>query len=225
MTKYCRAYVWISVLFLAVSFVNSENMFFTFYPCLLVGMIPVNLLAYDEKSHWLSYSGTLPYTKAHIVSGKNVIGLLAQITMLLLTGIAQAVRMVHEQVFQWNHYLFLMTMLLLMSMIASSISLPFITVKQVISLSNQGESITWEMRANYNYEDYTFEKQGKTIYNRKYFIAEDSDLCLEVIGYKDTGRPDIVRLIDYNSPEGMKSYIDIRKDSAEDFLIEHGYYN
>lgn len=103
--------------------------------------------------------------------------------------------------------------------------LPFITVKQVISLSNQGESITWEMLAKYNYEDYTFEKQGKTTYNRKYFIAEDSNLCLEVIGYKDTGRPDIVRLIDYNSPEGMKSYIDIRKDSAEDFLIEHGYYN
>ena len=125
MTKYCRAYVWISILFLAVSFVNSENMFFTFYPCLLVGMIPVNLLAYDEKSHWLSYSGTLPYTKAQIVSGKYVIGLLAQVTMLLLTGIAQSVRMVHEQVFQWNNYLFLMVMLLLMSMVASSISLPF----------------------------------------------------------------------------------------------------
>ena len=125
MTKYCRAYVWISILFLAVSFVNSENMFFTFYPCLLVGMIPVNLLAYDERSRWLSYSGTLPYTKAQIVSGKYVIGLLAQVTMLLLTGIAQAVRMVHEQVFQWNNYLFLMVMLLLMSMVASSISLPF----------------------------------------------------------------------------------------------------
>ena len=125
MTKYCRAYVWISVLFLAVSFVNSENMFFTFYPCLLVGMIPVNLLAYDEKSRWLSYSGTLPYTKAQIVSGKYIIGLLTQVIMLLLTGIAQAVRMVHEQVFQWNHYLFLMSMLLLMSMVASSISLPF----------------------------------------------------------------------------------------------------
>ena len=125
MKKYCRAYVWISILFLAVSFVNSENMFFTFYPCLLVGMIPVNLLAYDERSRWLSYSGTLPYTKAQIVSGKYVIGLLAQVTMLLLTGIAQAVRMVHEQVFQWNNYLFLMVMLLLMSMVASSISLPF----------------------------------------------------------------------------------------------------
>ena len=125
MTKYCRSYVWIAILFLAISFVNSENMFFTFYPCLLVGMIPVNLLAYDEKSRWLSYSGALPYTKAQIVSGKYIIGLFVQIIMLLLTAVAQAVRMVRDQVFYWNSYLFLIIMLLLMSMIASSISLPF----------------------------------------------------------------------------------------------------
>ena len=125
MTKYCRSYVWIAILFLAISFVNSENMFFTFYPCLLVGMIPVNLLAYDEKSRWLSYSGTLPYTKAQIVSGKYIIGLFVQIIMLLLTAVAQAVQMVRDQVFHWNSYLFLIIMLLLMSMIASSISLPF----------------------------------------------------------------------------------------------------
>lgn len=103
-------------------------------------------------------------------------------------------------------------------------NLPFITVKQVISLSNRGDSITWENLSEYNYEDYSYEKEGKTTYNRKYYVAEDSNLCLEVIGYTNTGKPDIVRLIDYNSPEGMKSYIDIRQDSAEDFLIEHGYY-
>ena len=125
MTKYCRSYIWIAILFLAISFVNSENMFFTFYPCLLVGMIPVNLLAYDEKSRWLSYSETLPYTKAQIVSGKYIIGLFVQIIMLLLTAVALAVRMVRDQVFHWNSYLFLIIMLLLMSMIASSISLPF----------------------------------------------------------------------------------------------------
>ena len=102
--------------------------------------------------------------------------------------------------------------------------LPYITIKQVISLSNKGSSITWEMLDGYNCEDYSTEKNGKTNYNRKYSIAEDSNLCLEVIGYTDTGKPDIVRLIDYNSPEGMSSHIDIRKESAEDFLIEHGYY-
>ena len=111
MTKYCRSYIWIAILFLAISFVNSENMFFTFYPCLLVGMIPVNLLAYDEKSRWLSYSGTLPYTKSQIVSGKYIIGLFVQIIMLLLTAVAMAVRMVRDQVFHWNSYLFLIIML------------------------------------------------------------------------------------------------------------------
>ena len=46
--------------------------------CLLCGMIPVNLLAYDERSRWLEYSGTLPYTKAQIVSGKYLVGIIVQ---------------------------------------------------------------------------------------------------------------------------------------------------
>ena len=68
--KYCKAYLLIAVVFLAVSLMGSDNLFFIFYPCLLCGMIPVNLLAYDERSRWPQYCGTLPYTKGQIVSGK-----------------------------------------------------------------------------------------------------------------------------------------------------------
>lgn len=52
MKKYCRAYLLIAVVFIAVSLFSNDNMFFVFYPCLLCGMIPVNLLAYDERSRW-----------------------------------------------------------------------------------------------------------------------------------------------------------------------------
>ena len=68
-------------------------MFFVFYPCMLCGMIPVNLLGYDERSRWMQYSGTMPYTKTQIVSGKYLIGLLAQLAMLIATGAAQAAKM------------------------------------------------------------------------------------------------------------------------------------
>ena len=78
MKKYCRSYVLIAVVFIALSLVSSGNMFFVFYPCLLCGIIPVNLLGYDERSRWMQYSGTLPYTKRQIVSAKYLIGLLAQ---------------------------------------------------------------------------------------------------------------------------------------------------
>ena len=125
MKKYCRSYLIITVVFIAVSFASSENLFFIFYPCLLCGMIPVNLLGYDERSKWLHYSETMPYTKGQIVSGKNLIGLGTQVAVLLVTGIAQAIRMSISANFVLGEYLVLMMLLLIMSLLASSIVLPF----------------------------------------------------------------------------------------------------
>lgn len=124
--KYCKSYLLIAAVFIAISCTNNDNMFFIFYPCLLCGMIPVNLLGYDERSRWMQYSGTLPYTKAQLVSSKYLIGLFAQTAMLFVTGIAQAVRMNMNGTFQLNDYIVLMPMMLIMITITSSISLPFI---------------------------------------------------------------------------------------------------
>ena len=73
MKKYCRYYLFVSIGFIILSMMSSGNMFFIFYPCLLAGMIPVNLLGYDERSRWTEYVGTLPYTKTQIVSAKYLI--------------------------------------------------------------------------------------------------------------------------------------------------------
>lgn len=94
MKKYCKAYIAIIVVFIAVFLVSNDNLFFVFYPCMICGMIPVNLLGYDERSHWVQYSGTMPYTKAQLVSGKYLIGLLAQLTILVVTGVVQAAKMI-----------------------------------------------------------------------------------------------------------------------------------
>lgn len=124
--KYCRSYLFITIVFIAVSLVSDGNMFFVFYPCLLGGMIPVNLLGYDERSRWMQYSGTLPYTKTQIVSGKYIIGLLAQLTILVVTGIAQAAKMIVEDNFVFGDFIILMLLMLIVSTFTSSISLPFI---------------------------------------------------------------------------------------------------
>ena len=125
--KYCRTYILIGVVFIAVSFAgqNGENMFFVFYPCLLCGMIPVNLLAYDERSRWLEYSGTLPYTKAQIVSGKYLVGIIVQGAMLIAVGIAQGVRMHLAGTFGWGEFALFMGSIYAMAAVTSSISLPF----------------------------------------------------------------------------------------------------
>lgn len=126
MKKYCRAYLLIAVVFIAVSLGNEDNMFFVFYPCLLCGMIPVNLLGYDERSRWIQYSGTLPYTRTQLVSAKYLIGLFAQMTMVIVTGIVQAVKMSINGNFVWNDFVVLILLLLIVATLTSSISLPFI---------------------------------------------------------------------------------------------------
>ncbi len=123
--KYCRAYFLIAVFFLAVSFFGNDNLFLIFYPCILCGMIPVNLFAYDERSRWLQYSQTMPYTKGQVVGAKYVIGLLAQFAVLLVTGIAQGVRMSIGGKFVLSDYLVMMTLVFILSLLASSICLPF----------------------------------------------------------------------------------------------------
>lgn len=124
--KYCRAYLLIAAVFVTAALFSDDNLFFVFYPCLLCGMIPMNLLGYDERSRWMQYSGTMPYTKAQIVSAKYLIGLFAQAAMLLVTGIAQSIKMVVCGNFVFGEFAVLMLLLLTMASVTSSIPLPFI---------------------------------------------------------------------------------------------------
>lgn len=126
MRQYCRYYLFCAVGFTILSVMSTDNMFFVFYPCLLCGMIPVNLIGYDERSGWMQYSGAMPYTKEQIVSGKYIIGLLAQLIMVIVMGTAQAAKMMIDGSFFPGEFAVLMLLMLIVSTIASSISLPFI---------------------------------------------------------------------------------------------------
>ena len=124
--KYCRYYLFVGIVFIIFSLMSKGNMFFIFYPCLLCGMIPVNLLGYDERSRFTEYVGTLPYTKTQIVSAKYLIGLFAQIAMFTVTCIAQGVKMGIDGEFVLKEFLVLMMLLLIMAAITSSLTLPFV---------------------------------------------------------------------------------------------------
>jgi len=126
MKKYCRSYIFIATAFIALALFSNDNMFFIFYPCLLCGMIPVNLLGYDERSRWMQYSGTLPYTKTQIVSAKYLIGLLTQAALLIVTGISQGLKMTAAGNFVFGEFVVLMLLMLVVATLTSSVSLPFI---------------------------------------------------------------------------------------------------
>lgn len=126
MRKYCRYHLILVIGFSVLSLMDTENMFFVFYPCLICGIIPVNLIAYDERSRWMQYSGTLPYTRAQIVSVKYLIGLLIQAAVMTVTGIMQSVRMAVNGKFVLNDLLVLLLLILILSAYTSSIVLPFV---------------------------------------------------------------------------------------------------
>ena len=123
--KYCKAYLFILVVFIGMSFVSSDNLFFVFYPCLLSGIMPVNLLGYDERFKWNEYSGTLPYTRAQIVSCKYLFGLFTQILIIIITVTAQIIRMCLSSGFILSEFLILAEILVIMTFCASSFCLPF----------------------------------------------------------------------------------------------------
>lgn len=123
--KYFRNYLLILIVFAGVSFVQEDSLFFAFYPFLICGMIPVNLLAYDERAHWDIYCGTLPVTRDMVVSAKYLIGLGVQGLVFLVTAVGQAVRISMQGSFDWDSYLVLMSLMAIISLFSSSITLPF----------------------------------------------------------------------------------------------------
>lgn len=125
MQKTCRAYLLLAVVFLAVSAFGDGNVFMIFYPTLLVGMIPVTLLSYDERSKWQITCATLPCTRAQFVSAKYLIGLLAQLATLALTALAQAVRLHMSGAFHWSSWAALLAVLLSLSLVTAAITPPF----------------------------------------------------------------------------------------------------
>lgn len=83
--KNLKIYLLVSVFFLAAGAMDRSNIFFLYFLPIFGGMIPMTLLAYDEKSGWSQYSLSLPYGRRQIVSSKYMIGLIAQAIMSVLS--------------------------------------------------------------------------------------------------------------------------------------------
>ena len=124
MKKTCRAYLLLVVVFLSISVFGGENVFMVFYPAMLVGMIPVTLLGYDERCKWQITCAAMPCTRAQFVSAKYLIGLLAQLATLGLTALAQALRMTLNGGFHWLTWGTLLAVMLAMSLLTAAITPP-----------------------------------------------------------------------------------------------------
>lgn len=124
--KHFKAYIVLVVMFALLSVAETGNMFLIFYPCLLCGMMPVNLMAYDERSKWDIYTAVLPFTRAQIVASKYIFGLIGQGIILILVAVSNIVSMAYSGGIDWGYRSGIMGILVMLSAIATAVPLPFI---------------------------------------------------------------------------------------------------
>ena len=88
--RYCWLMPLLLLAFIVFSVFSSggQSPFFIYYPCILSSVIPVNLLAYDDAEHWLTYCDTLPVTRRQYVCGKYIMSLICGGTIFLLSAVA-----------------------------------------------------------------------------------------------------------------------------------------
>ncbi len=123
--KYCRTHFVIAIIFLAVAIGEVNNLFFLTYPCIFIATIPTVLLSYDERCKWDEYCGTLPVSKAEVVSEKFIFGLLVTLPIIILTGIVQAIILKRAGTSDFAYVLEIVSILLLASALVTSFTLPF----------------------------------------------------------------------------------------------------
>ena len=124
--RYCRFYLVIALAFIAISVVGEQNTFFVFYPMLMSTVVPVTLLAYDERSKWETNSATMPYTRKQLVSAKYIIMLFLLGSCLILIGISQYARMLRAGTVQWGKLGVLMETLFVAGLLFPSLMLPVV---------------------------------------------------------------------------------------------------
>lgn len=120
--SYCKSYVLICAVFLGISLVGGGNPFFIAYPAMLCSLIPVTLLTYDERSRWTEYCACLPFTRAQMVSGKYLTGLLCSAVVWTLSA---AILWVLPGL-DMDARLFLMAVILCLSLVSPAVCLPFV---------------------------------------------------------------------------------------------------
>ena len=118
---YCRSIFLIVAVFIVVGCMQTENYFFVFYPAIMVSLIAVSLLSYDEREHFCPYAAAMPQTRATYVSAKYVISLVYGLICVVVIVLAQAV----FGKLRGENFIFFAGALLLLTLFSPAVSLPF----------------------------------------------------------------------------------------------------
>lgn len=85
----------VAMMLMGTFFMKEGSNFFMLYGGLLLGILPMTLLAYDQNGRFSAYSAALPVTKEQIVGGKYLIGLCGMVLAELFAAAALGVASLH----------------------------------------------------------------------------------------------------------------------------------
>lgn len=81
-------YLTVAVVLVVWMFSTSDSYAFPIsYAAIFLGVLPVNLLGYDQNSGWVEYSLTLPVSKKVLVAEKYLVGLLCAAASVVISGL------------------------------------------------------------------------------------------------------------------------------------------
>jgi len=72
---YCRSIFLIIVVFVVIGTMQEDNFFFLLYPAIMVSLLSVSLLSYDERENFCAYAATMPLPRSAYVTAKYLIGI------------------------------------------------------------------------------------------------------------------------------------------------------
>ena len=120
--RYCRMFLLVDAVFFAASFFNEGMSIFIAYPCILAGVIPMTLFAYDEREKWNICCLTLPVSRKQYVSAKYIMGLIFLGGTLLATGVVLAASMAGS--FSLQEYLLTLAAMAGVNLLGNAVLMP-----------------------------------------------------------------------------------------------------
>lgn len=124
--RYCRSYLLIVAVFLAISVSSEENTFFLLYPMLMSGVVSITLISYDERSRWNVYCNVLPCTRSQQVNEKYILSLLILAACFVLIAVLQLVKMLVLGPVDFADFLCMMELLIFVGVLPVAVLLPVV---------------------------------------------------------------------------------------------------
>lgn len=122
--KNCRLQFGVIALMIVISVFIDSGMAYLFYPVLFAGILPVSVLAAEEKSGWQRYADTLPVSRGMIVTEKYIAALVAVGGTVALMGLVWSARTLLTGDRDWYGLLRILAQLCCFGIVYPAVTLP-----------------------------------------------------------------------------------------------------